>query len=809
MGITAALIFLNPYFGAAWSSTLSFAFGSYVGVLAAWVVTQILGTQTIMITNLDDPYQPKIGWEGDPSPVGTGILLFIGNFLIAYVAASFMWIKGAHIIFNVLILIWYAQMKNPFAEKLDFLDFSKIGRTAVFGCVVGIIWLVVPFPKWHSPVRGTPASRYSIPVILDQLRGASQELEHVFTSLVMVYQQLENHSLLDSLIPQLEVILSTAESKLKVAASLLGSSAQWEPVLSPYWLKFSSIQKYYATLDLMVIQCRALLVTMKNPLPGNYKWDAIDDELLILLTELSDLASKSMQAGRKHFSASTNFRSAIELQLQRIREKMGTIFQDITIEPHITEEGKQRAYECNCLWKLYNISTSIISLEHILANPSGPGFFSRGIFDWGFLYLEMWKASLREIHRVLCCKESFRKFCNRRYTWFIGSLQISIAALIGALFVLITHLRERIPSGYVVVATIVIIMDRDNYSTQFSKGENRLTGTALAIAGAFFISALWPDGNDWAILIVVSIYGGISRFIQCNPLYSYTMFSFMVVLFGVLFEISPDPIKVHVISSTNGRGTATAIGVVIACFCNLLWPFRGRSLIRYQFAKNQLKNLLPLIQGTFNIFDKSPETTEPLVTKYLARYNKNILAQSTILIGAVTEPLLWRDPFPLHAWNNVIECQKNLFLSAATAEKISFMFLKRSFEADPSAIHRVFGVHSEDWCQLTEEISFRIYQATLAVESNSCVIPFSRTLEEHLFDWILAVKQRAAEENLPNLSHVLLWAMVWNCSLLVKDLTRLCAAIDQLHITIQETKEPGISFGRLPSCSKSMVFYQV
>ena len=818
MGITASLVFISPWFGSSANVALSWNIGAGFGVVFAWFTVLILGTSTEKTSEevLTDCGTTQIieGSVGHPSAVGLGFIIFIVNFLFVYVSVSPIWAKGGTVMYNVLILLWFAAIKNPLTDQvMDINSFYLIARTSAIGTVLGVLFTAIPTPRWISRPRYLLSPRLAIPVAREKLRIAAEELEVAFTGLTKEYQNNDIQRMRDESLSQYDVLIENADRLISEAQALLGSSGKWEPIIDCTPLKYEMLIEYASLLDLLSIQLTTLLHVFNDRAKNSIvlqlfpvQWNEIDDEELFkildsILTTVHNIFNNVRNTNRTE--EVLNHR--LELDMELVRQKVAAVCGSIVIFDKPTPLSREQVYHCNCLWKIHNISRTILSINDLFLRPKGVSYFRR-LLDWPLDFYYIWKKSLKETFVDLLIKRkiSFRSWLFHRHTIFAGSFQIAMAALIGSLFVLIPDLREDIPSGFAIVTTATLVMDRDNPGSQFAKGESRLTGTALAVGGAFVISALFPNGDSVGILLFLSAYAFIARFIQCNPKFYYISFSFMVTIFAILFEVSAAPLFSMVSSSTNGRATATTLGVVIASLCNVLWPIRSRALIRHRISKYLYEDVVPLAIRIFDIYNLD-EIDNDDVHDIASKANRKTAEHRQLIENASLEPILWRDPFMDGPFRHVVNSQRKMVTDMLSTLKMVISFKTRMFAFDENSIDS-FLPDPEKWEFMRDRIIIRLIQVIRAIEIETYVCFNSKPLIQSFGEWIYYLQERLVESNLPPEAYISFWAFLLNTRFFIEDIVKLSNSVDQLQESIRVSKAEGIPMGLCPSVSSRSIF---
>lgn len=812
IGITASLIFITPFVGSAMTNCLSWIFGAFTGCFIAWLTTLILGTstETILVQSSELCSIEIITQEGaigNPNEIVLGIIIFLVNFSLNYFSVSPIWAKAGGICFNVFTLLWFVSMKNPLAVKLNGYDFYQITQTTIIGVLFGLLFLMIPLPRWNGSVYGFPYPRLTYPVVKKKLSEASKELEELYVFFNKEYQDNHFQRLQEESHAQYQVKLLIAQELIKEAKKLLHSSVKWEPLFTCSSLSYSMLLEYADNLHLLSVQLTSILILFKDRIkkkpPKQYEnteWEEIcNAELHDHLNHLQDGVIKILSSIRKGKNIEEKNSHVVEVQLELLRLTVADIYKDIEISDRLSTIGREHSYHCNCLWKFHNISKTILTFNDIFLHPKGKHFFRRWL-DWPIEYVQIWRDSFHEFFVSLLWKRdiSFKTFIVHRHRIFAGSFQIGLAAIVGSLFVLISHLRENIPSGFAIVLSAILIMDRDNPGSQFAKGEARLSGTALAVGGSFIITAFFRDdqysiGYKLGIFFFVCFYSFLARFIQCNPKYSYLSFSFMVTLFSILFEVSPNAVYSNVINSTNGRATATTLGVVIASFCNVLWPIRSRMILKHQIAKN-IYSYISILDHIFDIYNDDWESDVSKVHEVLNTCSNNINQQILLIENASLEPSLWRDHFTVNPYLQIAENQHLLLLSLLGSWKMNSTLRMRIFKTGSNNFYNLFS-DKDTWFYAHRILSNRIQHSVYALETSSYVRLIPNPLVDCYFEWVSFVKHKLSTEKLNSEVYISLWAMLMNYSFVVEDIVALCNSLDQLQENIRLTRESGISLG--------------
>ena len=808
-GTVSAILFMTPYIGSSVSSSLSWIMGSFVAVFFTFIVTSILGTDThhFFYTSLADcsiDEVESIGHVGNPSAVGMGAMLLILNFSIPYFGMSNIWVKSTAIFTNLYLLLWFATMKNPqSAEKLDCWYFFKVSVSSFIGLAFANFFIFLPLPRWDVTPKGIIGPKMAISRSKEHLRMASIKLSAAFKQVIESYQIDNSHIIREQSLMRTRAILVSAQRHLDECNVYLNAGAQWEPSLFPSSMRYQTIIEYESLLRLLTKQLFSVLLTFKVraetiPFRHTWHWKAIEN-LFPLLDKIENLVYHTLKSHRGlRMSLNQNNIEQLNVHMAVLRAELSQIFDFIKIDTDLNEMDREKAFHCNCLWKIHNICSTIISINDTLSHPKGV-YYPRRLLVWITEYFVHWWNSFYDILLLVTCRQSLRKFIFHRQRYFGASVQIAIAALLGSLFVLIDDLREKIPTAYAIVTTAVTVMDRDNPGSQFVKFEARLSGTALSIGAAFIISTFWPDGSSIGSIFLISALALIARYVQCSPKYSYMPYAFMVTLFSILFQITPNHYYSDVITATNSRATATTISIALAAICNILWPIRCRQLIRHRIVRNITNHFIPLINGTFSIFEQFPHETGPRLQSLLSKIDKNLKDQKSFMANAVLEPDLWRHPFPFSAYEKVFLKQCEVYTVLVGCQKMNNRFLAL-MEEHPLMLRNIF--EPEPWDLFRDVLIQRLRNVSLAIEYSRRIRRDDRPLQEYYCDWIVSINKDLTMESLPLEAHTALWGFLWNCRILVGKIVELRMAVDGLYEVKACNRERGIPVGLCPSVIK-------
>ena len=416
-------------------------------------------------------------------------------------------------------------------------------------------------------------------------------------------------------------------------------------------------------------------------------------------------------------------------------------------------------------------------------------------------------ASIQETCRLLRCQNvPLRVWLLHRHRPFAGSLQIAIAALLASLFILIDHLRLSLPNSVSIVTTALGVMDRDSPESEFAKGESRLTGTALAMGGALFISALWPNGSDLGALLFMLVFSMVARFTQCNPRFTNISVSFMITLFPILFTSSTNE-AATLTAATNSRAMSATLGIVIASFCSLLWPIRSRGMIGYHLAKLIGRDLISLVTSAFELGE--PARGAVRATRSVeSRARKECDHLRRMVEDAKEEPELFKLPFLHFSYLALVDASERVLINASCCNRMSEVMHSRAQE-DPKCLERIFS-DTTSWYLLRDRIISRLQLAVDSLYQRGTTGPHDSPLIDAYDTWVEGIQDTLNRDSLPASAHISMWAFLLSCQFLVDDIMRLRHAVDCLHENSQSAQKQSFPVAlcplvRPPTVSQSLL----
>jgi len=717
IGIVVAVIFVAPPFlGTAIANSLSWVCGSLVGCSFVIITTKVLGSD-------------------NPSPVALGFIIFFVVFLLVYHGTSVTFRRSSTIVYCLFLALWYSDIKNSATVPGPY-DFFLMVRTSWLGLAFSLAALAVPLPQLGWPPL-LPMPRMALPKVLMGTFKAADILAGVFVELARGYELGDSSLFLDEYGHRLLIRIENTERMLQGLQGLIGAAGRWEPFLS--WpaprlvsfissccgggifgstLRLGNIGAVISNLLLMcLLQRNHINVMLRRADPtATAPWSrAMAPNMLADLEQLAVNVSSLLRQRSVLHTLSPLYDRSTEATQERERIETETLDLVSSLTRHMREHvaetldetnaaAREIAFHCNALVRLSVMASTAVTIARVASEPPiGPPFAAR-VIEWLLEYLRFLKGGVTHAFRLVTLRSSPRKFIVHRHRRLAGSLLVSSAVVVACLFFLIDTLRRNVPTGFGVVTNTLILMDRDMWAANMQAGEQRLAGTALAIAGSFWLTSLWPNGDQVGIFLFIIAYCVVARFIQCNARWTQMAYSFQTALFLILFR-SGSIAKGNVTTSATANAIATTLGVGIVVLANLVWPIRSRTLIRPRIFKNLMEHFIPLVQASIPPpslrveqvmpasalpdFDKEgsqEEQEEQQQSK--AKQAKKAKLPPAALIGKLAhstaqqeelikeaglEPLILRAPFPEPEFAAILAQQRRLAAALTPLSRIGDM----------------------------------------------------------------------------------------------------------------------------------------
>ena len=614
LGIVIPIIFLAPFLGTAIGNSLSWVAGALVGCALAIATIEALGP-----TRADEP-----------SGVALAALLFVVVFVFVYHGTSISFIKSSTITYCDLLIPWYSDIKDPTATVPGPYNFLLTIRTPWLSLAVALAALALPLPQFGWPWL-LPLPRMALPKVLTGAHKAADMVAGVFGELARRHELGDSGMLqLDEFGQRLLVRIENTERMLHELQGMMELAGRWEPLLS--WpaprlgsyvsslcggglygstLRVGNLEAVISNLLLLCFLQRNHIEVMRRRADpaSTAAWSrAMAPDLLAHLEHLATNVSQLLRERSVLHTLSPQYdrSSAATAERQRLEAETLELVSSLShhMREHVAETldetnaaDREIAFHCNALVRLSIMASTAVTIARLASEPPiGPSFAERA-FSWLTDYLRYLKGGVANAFRLVTLRESPRKYLVHRHRRLAGSFLVSLAVLLSSLFVLIDKLRTNVPTGTGVVTNTLILMDRDLWASNLVDGEQRLAGTALAIAACYWLSALWPNGNTLGSYLFIVAYCVVARYIQCNPRWNQLCFSFETALFMILYQNVP--VRSNTVSpSISSNAISTALSVGIITLVNSLWPIRSRSLIRSRIHKNVKDHLIPLVHAS-------------------------------------------------------------------------------------------------------------------------------------------------------------------------------------------------------------------
>jgi len=703
IGIVVAIVFVAPPFlGTAIANSLSWVCGSLVGCSFAIITIEVLGP-----TRADNP-----------SPVALGFIIFFVVFLLVYHGTSVVFRRSSTIIYCVFLMLWYSDIKNSAATVPGPYDFFLMVRTSWLGLAFALAALAVPLPQLGWPPL-LPMPRMALPKVLMGTFKAADILAGVFVELARGYELGDSSLFLDEYGHRLLIRIENTERMLQGLQGLIGAAGRWEPFLS--WpaprlvsfissccgggifgstLRLGNIGAVISNLLLMcLLQRNHINVMLRRADPtATAPWSrAMAPNMLADLEQLAVNVSSLLRQRSVLHTLSPLYDRSTEATQERERIETETLDLVSSLTRHMREHvaetldetnaaAREIAFHCNALVRLSVMASTAVTIARVASEPPiGPPFAAR-VIEWLLEYLRFLKGGVTHAFRLVTLRSSPRKFIVHRHRRLAGSLLVSSAVVVACLFFLIDTLRRNVPTGFGVVTNTLILMDRDMWAANMQAGEQRLAGTALAIAGSFWLTSLWPNGDQVGIFLFIIAYCVVARFIQCNARWTQMAYSFQTALFLILFR-SGSIAKGNVTTSATANAIATTLGVGIVVLANLVWPIRSRTLIRPRIFKNLMEHFIPLVQASIPPPSlrveqpTQPATNDQAEVKrpklppaaLIGKLAHSTAQQEELIKEAGLEPLILRAPFPEPEFAAVLAQQRRLAAALTPLSRIGDM----------------------------------------------------------------------------------------------------------------------------------------
>ena len=702
IGIVVAIVFVAPPFlGTAIANSLSWVCGSLVGCSFAIITIEVLGP-----TRADNP-----------SPVALGFIIFFVVFLLVYHGTSVTFRRSSTIVYCLFLALWYSDIKNSATVPGPY-DFFLMVRTSWLGLAFALAALAVPLPQLGWPPL-LPMPRMALPKVLMGTFKAADILAGVFVELARGYELGDSSLFLDEYGHRLLIRIENTERMLQGLQGLIGAAGRWEPFLS--WpaprlvsfissccgggifgstLRLGNIGAVISNLLLMcLLQRNHINVMLRRADPtATAPWSrAMAPNMLADLEQLAVNVSSLLRQRSVLHTLSPLYDRSTEATQERERIETETLDLVSSLTRHMREHvaetldetnaaAREIAFHCNALVRLSVMASTAVTIARVASEPPiGPPFAAR-VIEWLLEYLRFLKGGVTHAFRLVTLRSSPRKFIVHRHRRLAGSLLVSSAVVVACLFFLIDTLRRNVPTGFGVVTNTLILMDRDMWAANMQAGEQRLAGTALAIAGSFWLTSLWPNGDQVGIFLFIIAYCVVARFIQCNARWTQMAYSFQTALFLILFR-SGSIAKGNVTTSATANAIATALGVALVALANLVWPIRSRTLIRPRIFKNLMEHFIPLVQASIPPPSlrveqpTQPATNDQAEVKrpklppaaLIGKLAHSTAQQEELIKEAGLEPLILRAPFPEPEFAAILAQQRRLAAALTPLSRIGDM----------------------------------------------------------------------------------------------------------------------------------------
>jgi hypothetical protein len=249
------------------------------------------------------------------------------------------------------------------------------------------------------------------------------------------------------------------------------------------------------------------------------------------------------------------------------------------------------------------------------------------------------------------------------------AIKVTVALSVGSLFVLLEPLHARFPHGVWVSATIGFVVTSST-GASFATTLNRLIGSTLgSIAGSFIVEI--AGGSFYAAWSMMLVWVTLAAFFRGSVQFGYaalvSAFTAPIIIYGI------EDIADQRAGWERGRSRTemTTIGLLIFVFMeNAAWPQMGRVAVR-GLVGTSILDAKACFVGVLRAFgrvyakrgsDKAGSADMLLYSAHtsLGRAQAALRKQPVLVNLSLSEPELWRLPFPHEQYVRMMRVQESL-----------------------------------------------------------------------------------------------------------------------------------------------------